>query len=190
MLIIRRACLLPEIMPTAAVHVLEDDGTLMCNAITCYKLHGPAAEAFQDCARQHDVNQEAVTFLANVWHEALSSKHVGRLSTDERFLLLLEVGTARLELPKVYGRTEAQQNAIMTCLRQELTVAGLSPDLQALGECCIDIYKAVFIAIRSHEVAVQVRTDVKALCLFNYSSIFLFPTVCWLRTSRSSAPCV
>jgi hypothetical protein len=82
------------VLTMAATGILDADGVLRCNLVTCYKLTGAAADVFKQCIQGLDAGGEPSVFLMQVWHEVRASKHVNRLSVDEHTLLLVEVAVA------------------------------------------------------------------------------------------------
>ena len=109
-------------MARSGAELLNDDGSLACNAITCCTLKGTTANVFRECTQLIDTKQHPIAFLAEVWHELLASKSLNRLTPDERLVLLLEVGAARIGRLVSTKASQKECNAMLALVEQHTTV--------------------------------------------------------------------
>jgi len=191
-------------MACSGAELLNDAGSLACNAITCYTLKGATAEVFHECTRLIDTKQHPTAFLAEVWHELLASKSLNRLTPDERLVLLLEVGAARIGRLVSTKASQKECNAMLALVEQHTTVGTeVSDDVKALQACVLDVYRMLILTMsggsssydirpRVHKLAKAVATRAAAIVDQSYNPMALqacaWFSVCGIFGSHSDLP--
>eukprot|EP00045_Choanoeca_perplexa_P011089 m.964 g.964 ORF g.964 m.964 type:complete len:458 (+) comp1550_c0_seq1:462-1835(+) len=121
--------------------VFKRDGSFNLNGITCYMLTGPALEVFKECSRHIDKSLPASASLAQLCKELPTSPALDRLTADERCMLMVEVGSARLATLQL---NPMEREPVFRLVRKELAMPAVSSDVKVYGDCLLDLRKCMF----------------------------------------------
>ena len=162
-----------------ASNLLNEDG-LLTNPVTSYQLQGAAAAAFKGCVLtcQADLSCPPSTYLDTLWHEMLASKTVAQLSVDDQFLLLLEVGLARIAMEQDIKKQA--EHPVFDFLHAKLD-GTLSHNIKMTGKCLLSLcycqalteFEGPDVSDTIHKLTKDVVVDAKSITDPQYNSTMM-----------------